>query len=412
MDSKDHINSDNINNSMNAVQPEEPAAKQNSSISVPKSLLSSNPSKNGEALPNCKAKQAYLTIIYLLSQYNKLNSAANKNSQQAQKASEETKNSIMPCQNDSLSISQLTNIKDFNTNLLMQFQQNEQSSKAKNTKPKPVKKEKEIKSTKKNSDTSRLKFTRSKSQPNSSFFGRSEYLLTQKKIYVPTWEFVKDSTDNPDTNNEDDSSPEVQIEVRMHKRLEIYENRIANGLTKYHHPAYSVQLEKDESTNEITPTEIEEQKLNNYESVVPSQKIPRFWEPRSWDTEESYMSEEESRKLQLKIENEESEESILNLIRSPSKYKSSKKYSVYSYSSSSSSSSSQSSSSSLSPLDSPYLSGNMKKKKKESAQYTRERRLFGVIPNASYSRKSTELEISNLYYETDESCDETDVELF
>lgn len=413
MDSKDQLISSSVNDSMDSVQPADPSAQQTPSDSIPKSLLSSNQSKNSDFLLDPKTTQAFFTFLYQISKFNS-STAKDSNSQQSQKNLEDTKSISNLSQQDSLTISQLSDIQEFNRALLLQFQQNEQNNMVKHTKPKSIKKDKkakeikEGKSLKKHSDGNRLKFTRSKSQPNSAFFGRSEYLIAPKKICIPDWKYANENSDNPNNDSIDSSIPNGKFEIQMHKRLEVYENRIANGLTKYNHPAYSVQLENDESSTDIIPSEIEKQKLENYESDIPQQKIPLFWEPRSWDTEDSHMTEDESHKLQLQIENEESEESISNLIRLSPKYKYNKKYTVYTYSSSSSS---QSSSSSLSPLDSPYNSYSTGKKKKDSSQYSKDRRRFGVTP-ASINRRATEIEISNLYYETDESCDETDIELF
>lgn len=406
---------------MNSVQPAAPAAQQSVSIPDPKSFFSSNLTKNSEILSNCKNTKAYLTLYYLLTQFNSHNSSKAKDDSN-QKTAGDSKNSSNLDQKDMLNLSHSQDKINFANSLLLQITnnaQNSQNNKIKKTKPKSAKKDKkakEAKSPKKHNDVNRPKFLRSKSQPTSNFYSRSEYLFyQQKKICIPDWKYVDSKNNSIDTVNINNETSSDQFDIKMHQKLEIYENRIANGQTKYHHPAYSVQLEDDEKSKDLVPTEIESQKLANYEEIIPQQKIPLFWEPRSWDTEESHMTEDDNTKLQLRIEQEESDESFFNLIRSSSKYKYSKKYYSYSYSSSSSS---QSSSSSLSPVDSPYSSsyslGNVWKKKKESNQLNKDRdkRRFNGASDSVRSRKATEIEISNLYYETDESCDETDIELF
>ncbi|OHT13557.1 hypothetical protein TRFO_03303 [Tritrichomonas foetus] len=203
------------------------------------------------------------------------------------------------------------------------------------------------------------KFIRPRSNPNFTI-NKLDYLQCNHEILTPDWCI----SNSKNTENQLDTREMTNVET--HQKLEIYENRIIYGLTKYSHPAYSVQLEQEEE--EFIPNETEKLKISNYNSQNVAQKVPIFWEKRSWDTPGDLMSPEENEKLVERIKKDHND--LTELENDDLKYK--YKYTV---------------------------------KKTSSSQMKRP-----VVKNPV--TRGTVLDISNLFYGTDDSCDETDGELF
>lgn len=88
--------------------------------------------------------------------------------------------------------------------------------------------------------------------------------------------------------------------IEQHKRLEVFENRIINGLiSKYGHPAYSIKAAEEEENLNLNETEME--KADRYECMETPQKIPNFWPERVWDKPNDIFNKEESDKMKKLI---------------------------------------------------------------------------------------------------------------
>lgn len=143
----------------------------------------------------------------------------------------------------------------------------------------------------------------------------SRFNHPQKIIFTPTFKLINNDTTDPDqatTETTDPSVADFDI-IEAHKRLEIYEDRIIAGKTKYVHPACSVLLEKEEtekseiegipivySEEEMLLSQQYEQEGDDYDTFEP-QRVPLFWEKRPWDKEDDLMDADESEALRLRI---------------------------------------------------------------------------------------------------------------
>ncbi|OHT13433.1 hypothetical protein TRFO_16419 [Tritrichomonas foetus] len=160
-----------------------------------------------------------------------------------------------------------------------------------------------------------------------------------------------------------------------HRRLEICENRIVNGRSTYLHPGYVIEMEEKELLDNLT---YEEEKLTeNYVDHIYSQKVPLFWEKRSWDQENDAMDSSESEKLNARIR--ESEEVTLD-------------------------------------SNDGFYGTNKRKHKFGSSSVAVKKIASNSISCKNEAPrtnpKSTVLSLSNLFYGTDNSDEETDGEFF
>lgn len=172
---------------------------------------------------------------------------------------------------------------------------------------------------------------------------RSSNAHAQKIIYTPTYIQIANNSNEMMSSgsliihpldkisssshkffqNGADSSTENFDFIEAHKRLEIFENRIISGKSKYIHPACSVRLEQEETekaeaeNRSIVLTEEEVSLSQQYEyengdyDELENHKIPLFWEKRSWDRPEDLMDESESETLKT-ILNDFNESFFLN----------------------------------------------------------------------------------------------------
>lgn len=247
------------------------------------------------------------------------------------------------------------------------------------------------------------KFIRSSSSPNNN--GPSSPIFQTRTISTPEWESIHNNADNTENTTPLTLDNEhLGANVEMHKRLEVYETRIVFGLTKFHHPAYSVQLDTEEEQKPVQFTENEQLRLPNYEFKEIRNKIPLFWQPYPWDKPEHRMTIEESAALQKRIEDSYIRNTSFRFAGRSPKYKSMRKSSM-SLTPLSSTSSAQ-----TTAPQSPYKTEKARKKRTDSDSYKKRHSIFfgDIVPPL----RASEVLLSNLYYETDESCDETDGELF
>ena len=98
----------------------------------------------------------------------------------------------------------------------------------------------------------------------------------------------------------------TDLKLELHKKAELFESRINDGKSGYEeiHPAISAELaatERDSSDEELKMEQEENDRYQNYETIVPVTKIPSFWEPRPWDQSENKMSKEDENTLHAKI---------------------------------------------------------------------------------------------------------------
>lgn len=88
--------------------------------------------------------------------------------------------------------------------------------------------------------------------------------------------------------------------IEQHKRLEVCENRIINGVNnKYGHPAFSVKAAEEEENLNLNEAEL--QKAERYQCLETPQKIPDFWPERVWDRPDDVLSREDSEKMKKLI---------------------------------------------------------------------------------------------------------------
>ena len=233
---------------------------------------------------------------------------------------------------------------------------------------KSEKSEKGVMSLKEKSQMKRKKKqNRPKLQPIVKVFSKNDYQDSFKTITTPDW---VDISQGKAKRGENRKKTHATVNEKMHQRLEICECRIIYGNTKYKHPAYSIQLEKDEK--DLVPTESEKTRIDNYKVKEVKQTVPLFWEARPWDNQSDILSKEESDSIQEKIQKNIIETTLLSEHSYPVKYKSSNP--------------------------------------KRTVTYQTPRKTRASPINSSL--KATELDISNLFYGTDDSCDETDDDFF
>jgi hypothetical protein len=109
---------------------------------------------------------------------------------------------------------------------------------------------------------------------------------------------------SPELTTATPSSPEASVDRRfeiceIHAHLEVCETRIVNGTDKQHrHPALCV-----EAANILKKLKHDEEEMGRRYAVgLVVEKVPTFWPPRFWDSEETRLCGEASRLLEEKIE--------------------------------------------------------------------------------------------------------------
>ncbi|EAY06114.1 hypothetical protein TVAG_349670 [Trichomonas vaginalis G3] len=142
---------------------------------------------------------------------------------------------------------------------------------------------------------------------NRSKFRSPLKILTPKRVFTPDWESAEISkSKNECFSHDDDSDTEPDgyyknlDDTELHKRLEIFENRIIYGSYKrVLHPAEAINLlQKDMN---LVMTKEESEKAERYNQLDEVQIIPSFWEPRPYDKPENMLSSEQSIELTTKI---------------------------------------------------------------------------------------------------------------
>lgn len=190
-----------------------------------------------------------------------------------------------------------------------------------NIKQNQMKQSKTVKKNERNSTAKKYKnknLTKSKISRQDS---RSSH--PQKIIFTPSFEYInfadKDTSNSSQELSDQHNSEEINSSLadfnitEAHKRLEIFEDRIIAGKSKYVHPAYSVLLEKEESEKsiaenrsivlseeEIILSKQYDQENDDFDSSE-NQKIPLFWEKRVWDLSDDQMDPDENEALKERI---------------------------------------------------------------------------------------------------------------
>ena len=123
-------------------------------------------------------------------------------------------------------------------------------------------------------------------------------------------------SNNNQNNNEDDTNlkneninPIPSIEDAdekfdlqyHHSRLEVLESRINYGFDEDHnHPGIAALIEW--AVGKLDCTHEEEKLKEHYIQLPPTKKVPTFWEPRPWDKPENILTEKENQILIEKIQ--------------------------------------------------------------------------------------------------------------
>ena len=97
-----------------------------------------------------------------------------------------------------------------------------------------------------------------------------------------------------------------QEKLNLHKKAELYESRINDGKEGYEelHPAKCAAMavhSKSDEQNDHKMDESEDERFNNYQSIIPETRIPSFWQKRIWDDQTRKMTKEEETKLLGKL---------------------------------------------------------------------------------------------------------------
>ncbi|KAH0786180.1 hypothetical protein GPJ56_009857 [Histomonas meleagridis] len=141
-----------------------------------------------------------------------------------------------------------------------------------------------------------------KEEPKSEIKPRSNYDSSRqyepKPVLTPNW-------DKPETNEEETHNPTISECIYdhitdIHYQLEIIEHRIQMGKDEKHdHPAMSLQVLETEGLPNVTKKEKE--RKSRYMLIEEEHYLPRFWEPRSYDSQYKPLSKEDNESLEEMI---------------------------------------------------------------------------------------------------------------